>query len=462
MATRHQTIAAEAGKSALSWTPLASVRAGVLTGFAILVFILIAVVAGAVVGVMRYKSDTSEMLAYSQSTSALQEVEANTSVAALLTLRYVVAGGDNYPAEINEAMTAASDSLRRAHEEAVTLGDDALIAEINGYLLIDTQFASEEGVPALLALRQAGRIEEALAAMEQIVPLFRDYRLALQATADEQLAKVEALRDQADYDGSLALWMLAGSGIAGAMLGLALAFVISRSVIKPLKSLEGTALEVYHGNLNARAPVEGPRELSQLGASFNVMLDTIQERTLTIEERNRQLSDARARAATDGLTGLLNHREFQEQIRSQIASEPDAPFSVIMVDIDDFKTINDSLGHSEGDEILRKCASAFTQVAGEGTVFRYGGDEMVIILPSTGIREAEAIANRIKDCAIATSDSEFTITTSLGVSSYPLTARTAKELIYQADAAMYSAKSAGKNQVQRWENGSSAPIADSD
>ncbi|HUF53287.1 MAG TPA: hypothetical protein VMR52_05880 [Dehalococcoidia bacterium] len=70
---------------------------------------------------------------------------------------------------------------------------------------------------------------------------------------------------------------------------------------------------------------------------------------------------------------------------------------------------------------------------------------MVIVLPSTGIREAEEVASRINQCEIKTSDGQFIITTSLGVSCYPLTASTAEELIYQA-------KSAGKNQVRRWEH----------
>lgn len=463
MAIQEQSIAEQHIGSSLRWTPFASVRAAIITGFALILAILIIVIAASAAGVTRYQSDTSEMLAHSESASDLQTVEANASITALLTLRYVVAGGDNYPAEIQESLAIASESLDNAYQTALKLQDEQLIAQIEAFRQVDTKFTSEtEGVPALIALVQAGRTDEAFAAMEAIVPTFREYRLALQATADQQLAQVQSLDTQAHSAGDLALWLLLGSGAAAVLIGLVLAIVISRSVIKPLNSLEETALDVYHGKLNARAATDGPRELAQLGASFNVMLDTIEQRTNTIEERNRQLSDARARAATDGLTGLLNHREFQQTIRSQIASRPDAPFSVIMVDIDNFKTVNDTLGHAEGDEILRKCADAFTQIAGPRSVFRYGGDEMVVVLPSTGLREAEELAGRIKSCDIQTNDGQFKITTSLGVSSYPLTATTAEELIYQADAAMYSAKSAGKNQVRRWQTPPEPPAEPTD
>jgi diguanylate cyclase (GGDEF)-like protein len=86
---------------------------------------------------------------------------------------------------------------------------------------------------------------------------------------------------------------------------------------------------------------------------------------------------------------------------------------------------------------------------------------MVVVLPSTGIREAEEVAARLNSCEVTSSDGQFKVTTSLGVSCYPLTASSAEELIYQADAAMYAAKSNGKNQVRRWEDQTSPSTAPS-
>src|SRR5439155_11645539 len=115
---------------------------------------------------------------------------------------------------------------------------------------------------------------------------------------------------------------------------------------------------------------------------INAMVAAVRERTQELEDRNRQLLDARALASTDGLTGVLNHRAFQERIRALVAAaSKTAPVSLIMLDLDGFK-----------------------QIVEEGT---------------------EA-AN---------------VTVSLGVASYPLTASSADELTYQADAAMYTAKS---------------------
>ncbi len=169
-----------------------------------------------------------------------------------------------------------------------------------------------------------------------------------------------------------------------------------------------------------------------------------------LRTRHEQLLDAREQAATDALTGLGNHRAFHERSQRQVreANRLRYPLSLIMLDIDGFKAINDSRGHQEGDRLLSDLAEVLTEVVSRSDTYRYGGDEFAILLPRTGNTSAAAIAERLRRAVVAHCDQQrVRITISLGVASFPNDARSAEELIYQADAAMYWAKSTGKNRV---------------
>jgi diguanylate cyclase (GGDEF)-like protein len=164
-------------------------------------------------------------------------------------------------------------------------------------------------------------------------------------------------------------------------------------------------------------------------------------------------------AMVDGLTGLFVRRYFDARIEEEIerSRRYGTPFSVVMMDVDDFKKLNDDHGHLIGDRVLRAIANTVkSQMRGVDTAARYGGEEIALILPRTDMVSAYGVGERIR-AAIAeqrvTTDSDppkaLGVTASLGVASYPESAaEDGEDLVRQADRALYRAKRTGKNRVE--------------
>jgi diguanylate cyclase (GGDEF)-like protein len=156
-------------------------------------------------------------------------------------------------------------------------------------------------------------------------------------------------------------------------------------------------------------------------------------------------------AQTDPLTGLFNHRAFHERLRQALAeaSRSHDVISLLMLDIDDFKRVNDVYGHGAGDEILRSLADTLKDaVRASDVVYRLGGEEFAIVIASRSPESAEQLANRLLECVETT---EFNpagrITISVGLARGPEHAMNPRELIACAEAAMMTAKARGKNQI---------------
>jgi diguanylate cyclase (GGDEF)-like protein len=163
-------------------------------------------------------------------------------------------------------------------------------------------------------------------------------------------------------------------------------------------------------------------------------------------------------AVTDELTGLTNHRRFQELIALEVEQvrRYHHPVGLIMLDIDNFKSVNDTYGHQQGDLVLRRVARVLADTSREADFpARYGGEELALILPHTDMEGSFAIAERIRTAIeairIPRVDQEGTlkVTASLGVAA--ATDGTKEELIADADAALYEAKRQGKNRTVRAE-----------
>ena len=152
-------------------------------------------------------------------------------------------------------------------------------------------------------------------------------------------------------------------------------------------------------------------------------------------------------ALTDPLTGLGNHRHFHDRLRQELedARERGRALTLCLVDIDDFKHVNDRFGHPTGDRVLAQVATRLRQ---DGEAFRLGGDEFAVVLSGLGERDALATATAIVErLGVLDLDQVGNLTVSAGVASFPTHAQTHEELIRLADSSLYCAKENGKNRV---------------
>jgi diguanylate cyclase (GGDEF)-like protein len=190
-----------------------------------------------------------------------------------------------------------------------------------------------------------------------------------------------------------------------------------------------------------------------------------QEHQLLLESLSLQIAAALQNAhlyelaMVDGLTGLFVRRYFDARIEEEIerSRRYGTPFSVVMLDVDDFKKLNDTYGHLVGDRVLRAIANVIkAQMRGVDTATRYGGEEMAVILPRTEMVGAYNLAERIREAIaelrITTDDDPpraLGVTASLGIAAFPESKATGGEdLVRKADRALYRAKKTGKNRVE--------------
>jgi two-component system, cell cycle response regulator len=224
-----------------------------------------------------------------------------------------------------------------------------------------------------------------------------------------------------------------------------------------------------------------PFDMTELSARVKSMLrlkalqDTLVDKNRELDHKNRELDRANKELAqkreellaltrTDALTGLNNRRYFEERLTEEFArsSRYRSHLSLVMMDIDHFKRLNDTYGHPFGDEVLRRVARAVRTTLREvDFVARYGGEEMIALLPETGPQDALGACERVR-AAIAAVQLDFRnpdgsvqqvrCTASLGVASVPSESLTAMEdLLRVADNCLYEAKGAGRNCVRQYQ-----------
>lgn len=198
-----------------------------------------------------------------------------------------------------------------------------------------------------------------------------------------------------------------------------------------------------------------PLNFPELEARVRSML-RIKELQQELEEKNRELEQL---SISDGLTGLYNHRHIQEVVHEEYerARRTGEPLSVVMLDFDHFKRVNDLYGHQVGDRVLQEMAEILRKTAREiDKLGRYGGEEFIAVLPETDAEDATTFAERVRERVerhpFAVGRAEpLQLTISAGTATYPYPGvYNPRTLIQRADQALYAAKRAGRNCVVRY------------
>jgi len=245
-------------------------------------------------------------------------------------------------------------------------------------------------------------------------------------------------------------------GIVLATTGVSHALAVWR--LKPLLDLAEGARRLASGEAAVRVPeTDAVGEVGALARSFNHMAQRLDESYQELERRHRELARANEvleqLSATDGLTQLYNHRHFQAQFlrETKRTERTGAPLCLVLVDVDDFKLLNDRLGHSAGDRVLQEMARAMSsQIRQTDYLARYGGEEFVLLLPQTGVEGGLALAEKVRgaietlELPVIGPEGRVSVTVSIGLALY---ARGPEATFDAADRALYEAKAAGKNRA---------------
>jgi diguanylate cyclase (GGDEF)-like protein len=224
--------------------------------------------------------------------------------------------------------------------------------------------------------------------------------------------------------------------LASVVLSLLGSIIIARNITRPINKLAAIAETIKSGNYTQQIEVQHKDELGALASSFQHMLDGISAR----EKEILRL------AYEDSLTGLPNRAMFNDRLEEAIklAKRKGFPLSVFMLDLDRFKYVNDTLGHSVGDQVLKEVAQRLRQLLRDSdSIARLGGDEFAIILMSGDPERVNTVAHKILralEAPIIIENQPIDVGTSIGVANYPEHGDDTHTLLRRADASMYAAK----------------------
>ncbi|HEY7930463.1 MAG TPA: diguanylate cyclase, partial [Steroidobacteraceae bacterium] len=265
-----------------------------------------------------------------------------------------------------------------------------------------------------------------------------------------------------DRAGTRARMLMAWISVAVLVLLTAICLLTVRSIVLPIRRMLAATRRLAAGDVDTRVPRGGIRELDDLSVAFNQMAEQLagaqqlalsyqQQLEAKVEERTRQLQEL---AAHDPLTRLPNRRQLFALLDTAIeqARQTQRYVGVFFLDIDNFKNINDSLGHAFGDAVLMSISQRLAEVAGPfGFAARLGGDEFTVIFPSAGsvedIRTAGEALVRAFQVPLVVHHRDLIVSVSVGASIYPDHERDGEALLRAADAALFHAKALGRSQL---------------
>jgi diguanylate cyclase (GGDEF)-like protein len=212
---------------------------------------------------------------------------------------------------------------------------------------------------------------------------------------------------------------------------------------------------IFHERLIGALQVTAADQTRVWGENEILLLRTVANQAAVAVNHASLIAQLQQQALTDALTGCYNRRSFEMQLDRElhVAKRQHQPLSLIMLDLDRFKQLNDSAGHDAGDDALRKLTECFKQeLRGVDSAARFGGDEFAVILPHADAEGALIVAERLRARIEQIHIAGFGIlTASIGIATFPAHGSSRSEMVVAADAALYSAKRAGRNQVYIFE-----------
>lgn len=316
--------------------------------------------------------------------------------------------------------------------------DKAEMARLTKLAAVDLSAAvvQTSNAPPFLATAPLGKVFEH---SEEKRLLYRLSALpALQSGLEPRLVLRHSLAASlAEY--SSLKWLLAGLSLAGLVLVLALSLRVARTITAPLRKLDEATRLVGEGR-QVEIKVQTDDEIGRLAKSFNAMITAIDER----EKRILHVG------LHDGLTNLPNRKLFTEQLAQALTRRKQGErLMVVYVDLDDFKVVNDTLGHPAGDALLRDVANHLQSELSDATIARLGGDEFAILIEGLDSDDSLAnIARRVQSCfmrRITLDGQQADCSASLGIAVAPGDGDDGSTLMKHADLALYRAKREGKS-----------------
>jgi two-component system, cell cycle response regulator len=240
-------------------------------------------------------------------------------------------------------------------------------------------------------------------------------------------------------------WIIAVIFVVATSLALLSGVRLSRSILRPMQVLLKGLNSLGEGDLSVQIQLDSHDEFAQLAMAINGMAAKLAQSQAALV----------AMATLDELTSVYNRREFNRLLKIELerSRRDQRPVSMVMVDIDHFKSINDTYGHQSGDDALRWISALLKREVRPGDIVaRYGGEEFAMILPNTSLMDAFAVAERIRQQITAElvpiqNQQAIAVTASLGCATFPQMADSEDQLMSAADKALYVAKESGRNRV---------------
>ena len=280
-----------------------------------------------------------------------------------------------------------------------------------------------------------------------------ELQLPVTAVGDRQLAVITSLDAEREALANSRKNLIVG-GLVGLAIACAASFFLARSLVRPIRQIQAATERIATGDLHFRLDLQRSDEVGDVAKAFNLMLDRLEE---NIDERIRIENQISHLAYHDSLTGLANRRLLRERLETALQSEnlDERPVAIIFIDLDRFKDINDTLGHTAGDDLLMEASRRLnTCLRGMGSagqrhddqllLARLGGDEFTLLMRGFEDRgDIELLVERMLDALsipFLLRGQEVHLSASAGIAVAPDDTRDAETLMINSDLAMYHAK----------------------